>query len=89
MRLLQVFKDFAAGTSIVGLKYLVQPQLSVVARVFWAFMIMFAMIFAGTELNKTVACKFLLLFRLKYNFSFTLIWVSPDLKKLLHAFFTF
>ena len=58
MTLLQVFKDFASGTSIVGLKYLVQPQLSVVWRVFWAVIILFALIFAGIELNKTVVCKF-------------------------------
>ena len=58
MRILQVFKDFAASTSIVGLKYLVQPQLSVVTRAFWAFILLFAMIFASIELNKSVVCKF-------------------------------
>ena len=57
MGVLQVFKDFAAGTNIVGLKYLVMPQLTVVMRVFWGFIIGSAVIFAGTELNKTVVCK--------------------------------
>ena len=57
MGVLQVLKDFAAGTNIVGVKYLCQPQLTMVSRVFWGFIIGSALIFAGTELNKTVVCK--------------------------------
>ena len=58
MGLLQVLKDFACATSIGGLKYLAQPQLSVKMRVVWAIIIMFALIFAGIDLNKAVVCKF-------------------------------
>ena len=54
--LLQVLKDFALGTSIAGLKYLAQPSL--VTRVVWAIIIIFALIFAGIDLNKAVVCKF-------------------------------
>ena len=37
MGLLNVLKDFAGGTSIHGLKYLAQTQLSTLTRVTWAY----------------------------------------------------
>ena len=58
MGLLQVFKDFAAGTSIHGLTFLVQPQLSVVKRSSWALIFFGALIYAGYQLDKSVICKF-------------------------------
>ena len=58
MGLLQVLKDFAAGTSIHGLTFLVQPQLSVVRRLSWALIFLGALIYAGRQLNISVICKF-------------------------------
>ena len=58
MGLLQVLKDFAAGTSIQGLKYLVDPQLSLAKRVSWALIFIAALIYAGRQLNISVICKF-------------------------------
>ena len=58
MGLLKVFKDFAATTSIHALTFLVNPQLSVVKRISWAFFIIGAVIYAGHQLNISVACKF-------------------------------
>ena len=57
MGLLQVLKDFAAGTSIHGLTFLVQPQLSVLKRITWALIFFGALIYAGYQLDKSVICK--------------------------------
>ena len=57
MGLLQVLKDFAAGTSIQGLKYLVDPQLSLAKKVSWALIFIAALIYAGRQLNISVICK--------------------------------
>ena len=58
MGLLQVFKEFAAGTSIHGLTFLVQPHLSVLRRISWALIFIGALVYAGYQLNKSVICKF-------------------------------
>ena len=61
MRLLQVFKDFAANTSIHGLTFLVQHQLSLGRRVCWALIFIAALIYAGRQLNISVICMFRLI----------------------------
>ena len=58
MGLLQVLKDFAGGTSIHGLTFLVQPQLSPAKRVSWALLFIGALIYAGRQMNISVICKF-------------------------------
>ena len=60
MGLLQVLKDFAATTSIHGLTFLVQPQLSPVKKISWALIFIGALIYAGRQLNISVICKFIL-----------------------------
>ena len=59
MGLLYVFKDFAANTSIHGLTFLVQPQLSVLRKVSWACIFLAALIYAGRQLNLSFICKFI------------------------------
>ena len=56
MRLLQVFKDFAASTSIHGLTFLVQDQLSLGRRASWGLIFIAALIYAGRQLNISVIC---------------------------------
>ena len=58
MGLLQVLKDFAGSTSIHGLTFMVQPQLSVAKRGAWAVVFLAALIYAGRQLNISVICKF-------------------------------
>ena len=60
MGLLQVFKDFAANTSIHGLGFLVQYQLSPVKRASWALIFIIALIYAGRQLNISIICKLML-----------------------------
>ena len=61
MGLLQVFKDFAASTSIHGLTFLVQNQLSLGRRASWGLIFIAALIYAGRQLNISVICMFRLL----------------------------
>ena len=58
MELLQVFKDFAASTSIHGLMFLVQPKLSKIKKISWALIFLVAFIYAGRQLNISFICKF-------------------------------
>ena len=57
MGLLNVLKDFAGGTSIHGLKYLAQTQLSTLTRVTWAYVFLTAIIYASYQLKLAVICK--------------------------------
>ena len=65
MGLLQVFKDFAATTSIHGLTFLVQQKLSLGRRACWAMIFIAALIYAGRQLNISVICMFRLLITMK------------------------
>ena len=58
MGLLQDFKDFAATTSIHGLTFLVQQELSLGRRTCWAMIFIAALIYAGRQLNISVLCMF-------------------------------
>ena len=58
MGLLQVLKDFAAGTSIHGLTFLVKPQLSVAQTICWGFVFTWALLYAGYQVDISVICKF-------------------------------
>ena len=58
MWLLDVFEDFAGGTSIHGLTFLIQSKLSAFTRITWAFVFIGAMVYASFQLKLAVICKF-------------------------------
>ena len=62
MGLLGVLKDFAAGTSIHGLMFIVDPKLSSLKRNTWSFVFIAALMYATHELNLSVICKKYILF---------------------------
>ena len=55
--LLEVLKDFAGGTSIHGLGYVVDSKKSVITRFFWAIVFSSLIIYASIELRNSVLCK--------------------------------
>ena len=57
MGLLDVFKDFAGGTSIHGFTFLVQPKLSKFTKIVWALAIIGALVYASYQLNLSRICK--------------------------------
>ena len=57
MGILGVLKDFAAGTSIHGLMFIVDPKLSSLKRITWSFAFIAALVYARHELNLAVICN--------------------------------
>ena len=57
MSILQVLKDFAGGTSIHGLTFIVQPQLPIWKRVTWTLFFIAAMIYATVRLQIQIISK--------------------------------
>ena len=57
MGILGVLKDFAAGTSIHGLMFIVDPKLSSLKRTTWSFVFIAALMYATHELNLSVICN--------------------------------
>ena len=57
MGILQVLKDFASGTSIHGLTFIVQPQLSILKRISRAFIFTAAMVYATERLKIAIIGK--------------------------------
>ena len=55
--LLDVLKDFAGGTSIHGLAYVVDNKKSVTTRLFWAIVFSSLIIYASIELRNSILCK--------------------------------
>ena len=55
--LLEVLKDFAGGTSIHGLAYVVDNKKSVKTRFFWAIVFSSLILYASIELRNSVLCK--------------------------------
>ena len=51
MGILQVLIEFARGTSIHGLVFIVQPQLSTLKRITWAVIFIAAMVYATERLK--------------------------------------
>ena len=81
MWLLDVFEDFAGGTSIHGLTFLIQSKLSAFTRITWAFVFIGAMVYASFQLKLAVICKFrpVLLFRHLICYLFTLYIIATSL----------
>ena len=57
MGILGVLRDFAAGTSIHGLTFIVDPKLSSLKRITWSFAFIAALVYARHELNLAVICN--------------------------------
>ena len=57
MGLLDVFREFAGGTSIHGFTFLVQPKLSKFTKILWALAIIGALVYASYQLNLSRICK--------------------------------
>ena len=57
MGILQVLTDFASGTSIHGLSFIVQPQLPIWKRVAWTLFFIAAMIYATERLRIAIISK--------------------------------
>ena len=57
MGLLDVFIEFAAGTSIHGFTFLVQPKLSKFTKILWVLAIIGALVYASYQLNLSRICK--------------------------------
>ena len=55
--LLEVLKDFAGGTSIHGLGFVVDRKKSLKTRFFWAIVFSSLIIYASIELRNSVLCK--------------------------------
>ena len=55
--LLEVLKDFAGGTSIHGLGFVVDRKKSLLTRCFWAIVFSSLIIYASIELRNSVLCK--------------------------------
>ena len=73
MWLLDVFEDFAGGTSIHGLTFLIQSKLSAFTRITWAFVFIGAMVYASFQLKLAVICKFRPVLFFRHLFIFVLI----------------
>ena len=56
-----ILRDFAKGTSIHGLGFIVEPKLPKITRVIWTLLFIGAMIYATLELRKAVICKLIIL----------------------------
>ena len=61
MGILDVLKNFAAGTSIHGLRFIVHPQSSKLKRITWSFVFIAAVAYAIHELNVAVICNIIFL----------------------------
>ena len=57
MGILGVLKDFAVGTSIHGLWFIVNPKSSSLKRITWSFAFIAALVYARHELNLAVICN--------------------------------
>ena len=57
MGILGVLKDFAVGTSIHGLWFIVNPKSSSLKRITWSFAFIAALVYATHELNLAVICN--------------------------------
>ena len=55
--LLEVLKDFAGGTSIHGLGFVVDSKKSLLTRFFWTFVFSTLIVYASIELRNSVLCK--------------------------------
>ena len=55
--LLEVLKDFAGGTSIHGLAFVVDSKRSLKTRFFWAIVFSSLIIYASIELRNSILCK--------------------------------
>ena len=52
-----ILRDFARGTSIHGLGFIVEPKLPKITRFIWTLLFIGAMIYATLELRLAVICK--------------------------------
>ena len=59
--LLQVFTDFAGGTAIHGLGFLVNKSYSVKEKLFWAVVFLTLLLYASLQLRVAVFCKYILI----------------------------
>ena len=57
MGIIGALKDFAAGTSIHGLTFIVDPKLSSLKRITWSFAFIAALVYARHELNLALICN--------------------------------
>ena len=91
-----ILRDFARGTSIHGLGFIVEPKLPKITRVIWTLLFIGAMIYATLELRKAVICKLIILSK-KIEIHYVMpcpftgpkiFWVAPRFlcrtKNLLH-----
>ena len=80
-----ILRDFARGTSIHGLGFIVEPKLPKITRLIWTLLFIGAMIYATLELRLAVICK-LMSYDIKYinsirfqTFSMAMPWVKVEL----------
>ena len=59
MGILKLLKDFAGGTSIHGLGFMVHKQSSTLKKFTWALLFLAAILYASLELRVKVTCKLL------------------------------
>ena len=59
MGVVNVFKEFALGTSIHGLKFIAESRLTTLQRTIWAFVFIGAMVYAVQEIRNAANCKIL------------------------------
>ena len=55
-----ILRDFARGTSIHGLGFIVEPKLPKITRFIWTLLFIGAMIYATLELRLAVICKLMI-----------------------------
>jgi hypothetical protein len=57
MGILEILQDFASGTSIHVLGYIVNPKTSKLKKITWAVIFIAAMMYATQELTLSVICN--------------------------------
>ena len=57
MVVLKVLREFAGGTTVGGLKFLVDPKSSPITKIIWAITIFVAFMYATLEMGNSVVGK--------------------------------
>ena len=84
MVVLEVLREFSAGTSIHGFTFLESPKSSSRTKIIWAIAIVVALSYASWEMKNSVISKYYCVFRaMKYK---PLIIITYVLIHLLHEF---
>ena len=77
MLVLKVLREFAAGTSIHGFKFLESPKSSSWTKIIWAISIVTALSYASWEMRNSVISKYYCVFRaMKYKLLIIFIYVQ-------------